>query len=211
MDNDESETANGSSASVPLLLRFNVSDRAISRAIWLMFWGHIILCVHFRTDGFDIFNDFIGHSMILWGTIALSRVKISDRYRRLMLFVVTFSLVVTIQSLLSDVLQPLRIIRLPSLLPPTALALIAVWICLLVFCLALFAFLRCMREFCSALYWKHARDSWKRTSSYMAYASAFIFVCMILYSAVFCRWNGVPYRMTPKFRPHPAAVILNIK
>ncbi|MCL1910313.1 MAG: hypothetical protein FWG05_05200, partial [Kiritimatiellaeota bacterium] len=100
MDNDESEPANGLSASVPPLHRLNVSDRAISRAIRLMFWGHIVFCFHFNADGFDILNDFIGHSMILWGTVVLSRVTISERYRRLMLFVVAVSFFLTIHSLL---------------------------------------------------------------------------------------------------------------
>ena len=86
----------------------------INSSLRFIFWGILVCAVDLKLGEFDIINDFVGMLMILRGVVTLSRVPLSDRYKRWMFFTVAVTVLTTICTFLSSVLLPLHIIRMPK-------------------------------------------------------------------------------------------------
>jgi len=127
----------------------------------LVFWGGL-LCVFdltfaSTTNGrgirFDLLNDALGMILISVGVCRLASVRVSDRYRTAMLFVVVVSFLATIEAFFNHLVfpRPALLSLMASLFAMACLAAIVV------FCVA-------MLWFCREAGTRAAGDSWKLTT-----------------------------------------------
>ena len=138
----------------------------INSSLRFIFWGILVCAVDLKLGEFDIINDFVGMLMILRGVVTLSRVPLSDRYRRWMFFTVAVAVLMTIYTFLSSILHPLHIIQTPK---PNMIICAVFLFVILVAVLGVIAFCRCMIEHCSAMRWERAIASWKFSTRLVTY------------------------------------------
>ena len=115
----------------------------------LIFWGIIICTIYLSItpNRFDIFNDFFGMLLILWGVVRLSRIPIARRYQQLMWFPV-------IVAFYGAILVPLQPTWQP---PPSAIVFALLFLCAFVSIVSMLLFCCCMQKYCEVMSWERAQ------------------------------------------------------
>ena len=132
----------------------------------LFFWGMIICIIDFRLNGFDIFNNFVGMLMILWGVVSLSHIPISERYQRWMMFVVVIAIFDAVCAFYGEILFPLYLIRI---LFPVELTFAINYFVVLFSVWGTVVFCRCMLEYCDVVNWERTYASWEYSARLFFY------------------------------------------
>lgn len=143
----------------------------------LIFWGIILCIIKIELDNFDIVNDFVGMSLILWGTVSLSRIPVSVSYRRRMLLLVVLAMTGTVFSFFNAVLLPFR----PEWSPDPSLVCFALLVLTRLAAVGgLFLFCRCMKEYCALMNREKALASWKY-SARLLFFGVFVPLCILFF------------------------------
>ena len=141
------------------------SNRIIA-PLRLVFWGNVVCFLDIRLNHFDITNNFIGMTMILWGAILLFCVPVSNLHQKRMLFVIIVVIITTIIMFFTEVLYPLKWIQIPK---PNLLFWTLVMIWMIISFAGTVSFLRCMKEYSTVLNWERAIASWQYSIRLMIY------------------------------------------
>jgi hypothetical protein len=148
----------------------------------LIFWGIIICAVGISVETFDIFNDFIGMLLILWGVVLLFRVPISRRYQRRMSFLVVIAILSTIMAFYGAIVLPLK----PAWLPPPGNIVFALFFfCAFVSLVSMLMFFRCMKEYCAVMNWERPLASWRFSARMTMYGVLIPFAILALPTYLF--------------------------